>query len=282
MVTRPSPGSGNCRVVVVSEPGDWAGLLPLLHRHLALLPVLGLDCEWVSDGGTARPVCMLQLATVGGLVLLVRLLTAGPLPMDLRGILASPEVYKVGVAVGDDARKMLSGHGLEVGGCLDLRHLVLRCGGRHPGKLGLEALSAAVLGVALDKDWRLRAGDWEALTLTPRQVDYAANDALVGVNILWVVVSRYLTSGWLGWLRTVLWGQDRLQSEVSALLEPFVDLDFNNKEWKHQLREGKERSATPTCGVKGNRLNPTRRSPLYHNCMLQAPDGQVTHSRRCE
>ena len=35
----------------------------------------------------------------------------------------------------------------------------------------------------MDKDWRVRAGDWEADVLTARQVSYAANDALAAVNV---------------------------------------------------------------------------------------------------
>ncbi len=30
---------------------------------------------------------------------------------------------------------------------------------------------------------RVRAGNWESFLLTPRQLNYAANDALAGVNI---------------------------------------------------------------------------------------------------
>jgi hypothetical protein len=261
---------------VVSVPQDWAGLLPELRRHLALLPALGLDCEWVTaETGGARPVCLLQLATAHGLVIVVRLLHAWPLPAQLRELLASPEIYKVGVAVTEDGRKLLADHGLEVGGCVDLRHLVLAGlpeGGHHPGKLGLESLAAQVLGVTLDKDWRVRAGDWEADTLTDRQVNYAANDALVAVNILWTLLSRQFSSSPLRALASTLWHQARLEQEVSTVLDRFVDLNFNNRDWKQRL---KAKSPSPAASVIKGRHNSTRKTPLYHNCMLQAPDGQV-------
>ena len=266
-------------MVVVSSPRDWAAgaLVTELRRHLAKLPVLGLDCEWVSDGGSARPVCLLQLATCCGLVLLVRLHTAGGLPTGLREILASPEVFKVGVAVTDDARKLVADYGLDVASCVDLRHLVLSYRephSGHPGRLGLEALAERVLGVALDKDWRLRAGDWEAATLDPRQVEYAANDALVAVNILWVLLSRHFRRSWFLAFSSVLWDEARLQEEVAGALEQWLDLDFSNRDWKNQLKEVKERSLSPRDFAKGRDYS-TRKSPLYHNCMLQAPDGQV-------
>lgn len=59
-------------------------------------------------------------------------------------------------------------------GCIDLRHLVLlkeenegNGGGHH---LGLSALAKTFLSITLDKDWRVRASDWEADTLSKRQV----------------------------------------------------------------------------------------------------------------
>ena len=45
-----------------------------------------------------------------------------------------------------------------------------------------------MLGVELDKDWNTRTSNWEADTLTQRQLEYAANDALVAVNITWVII----------------------------------------------------------------------------------------------
>ena len=47
--------------------------------------MLGLDCEWTSSaGGSRRPVSLLQLATLDGLCVLVRLCHIPDLPDDLR------------------------------------------------------------------------------------------------------------------------------------------------------------------------------------------------------
>ena len=47
--------------------------------------MLGLDCEWVTElGGRRRPVALLQLATLDGLCVLVRLCRLRELPEDLR------------------------------------------------------------------------------------------------------------------------------------------------------------------------------------------------------
>ena len=49
--------------------------------------------------------------------------------------------------------------------------------------MSLSALSQQILGIALDKDWRIRCSDWEAESLSERQVQYAADDAIVAVKI---------------------------------------------------------------------------------------------------
>ena len=270
------PPGASTRVVLISNPADWEEVIKELRSHLTTFPVLGLDCEWVSEGGKANPVCLLQLATVKGLVILIRLNTAGPLPIALKKILASFEVFKVGVAVAGDSSKLVADHGLDVGGCVDLRHLVLDnrgSGDGHPGKLGLEALAGTFLGVSLDKDWKVRAGDWEAETLSERQLNYAANDALVAVNVLWRLIGKEFRRSWVSFLASLLWDEDRLKKEVALALEQWVDLEFNNRDWKQRLKE--EKSPSPqTVGLK-RMQNSVRKSPLYHNCMLEAPDGQL-------
>ena len=74
----------------------------------------------------------------------MRLHTVGGLPTGLREILAALEIFKAGVAISDDARKLMADYGLNVASCVDLRHLVLNYRKPHsgpPSKLGLEALA---------------------------------------------------------------------------------------------------------------------------------------------
>ena len=73
---------------------------------------------------------------------------------------------------------------LPVLGCLDLRAFVLRCRDfEHLEKLGLKNLTESILGQTLDKSPRLRLSDWEAEQLSQKQMEYAADDALVAVDI---------------------------------------------------------------------------------------------------
>lgn len=97
----------------------------------------------------------------------------------------------------------------QVQGCVDLRYLVLQCqkcessssgkaasGVKAPGNMGLNALAQKYLGRTLDKDWRVRASDWEADTLTRRQVKYKVNYFLLFrrkffVGMLWKVMKKH-------------------------------------------------------------------------------------------
>jgi len=267
-------GSGGCSIYLVNTASDWARVLPLLLKDMSSLPVIGLDCEWVSLDGKSGPVSMLQLATCSGMCVLVRLCNMATIPNTLKEVLARQDIFKVGVAVIDDSKKLITDYGVDVVSCVDLRHLVVRYW-THQGRLGLEALAQLVLGVKLDKDWRLRAGNWEAETLSDRQIEYAANDALVAINIAWVIVSSHLTCTMATWVRALMWDQESLVEGVVTILEEFSDLTFNNREWKMAMKSGKEKSKSPSPLNGKVRFNSIRKSPLYHNCMLQAPDGQV-------
>ena len=66
---------------------------------------------------------------------------------------------------------------------------------RNVGEIWIRKISSIFIWIYLLKflqDWRLRAGDWEAEMLSEKQINYAANDALVAVNILWVLLKQEL------------------------------------------------------------------------------------------
>lgn len=53
-------------------------------RHCDEFPVLGFDCEWLTVGGTRRPVALLQLTTHRGLCALIRLSHLRMIPSELK------------------------------------------------------------------------------------------------------------------------------------------------------------------------------------------------------
>ncbi len=98
------------------------------------LIVLGLDCEWVSQERQGEspvcPVALLQLAFPKGICFLIRLCKMeARLPDKLRDILQDRNVLKTGVGISEDVKKLNSCYGLVMQGCVDLRHVALRCRG---------------------------------------------------------------------------------------------------------------------------------------------------------
>ena len=96
--------------------------------------ILGLDCEWVSQErhgqNPASPVALLQLAFPKGTCFLIRLSKMeSKLPDKLRDILEDKNILKTGVGISDDVKKLNACYGLVVRGCVDLRHVALRCRG---------------------------------------------------------------------------------------------------------------------------------------------------------
>lgn len=81
----------------------------------------------------------------------------------------------------DDAQLLLNDYNIQVYGCIDLRYIARECSLQERS---LSALAYKLLGCVLDKDWRVRASDWEAESLCDRQIEYAALDAYVAVKIL--------------------------------------------------------------------------------------------------
>ena len=45
-------------------------------------------------------------------------------------LLGSHSVLKFGVGISSDARRLAAGFGVQTSGCVDLRHIALRCGVR--------------------------------------------------------------------------------------------------------------------------------------------------------
>lgn len=176
----------------------------------------------------------------------------------------------------DDARYLLQDYGIRVHGCLDLRHLMQQNGLLSHG--GLAGMAQSLLGITLDKSWRIRCSDWEASTLSAHQVQYASQDALVAVDIFSKLVQRGLRPWWHF--------RSRIQpkwSRIVELCQSYVDVKYKNKSKQEQsahaeVQEGRVRPMQPASRhttKTASRAFSTRQRPLYDNCILQAPDGEV-------
>uniref|UniRef100_A0A8C8B101 Exonuclease 3'-5' domain-containing protein 2 n=1 Tax=Otus sunia TaxID=257818 RepID=A0A8C8B101_9STRI len=286
-------------IVIVSEQEEWDRVEPFLKKELEKWPVLGIDCEWVSVEGKANPVSLLQMASSSGFCVLVRLprlvASGQTFPQTLLDIMADSAVLKVGVGCWEDACKLLHDYGLPVKGSMDLRYLAMRqrkdllhnC-------LSLKSLAEKVLNCPLDKSPHVRCSNWEAEELTQDQVLYAARDAQVSVA-LFLHLLEFAS------LPAVSEGEKSVTAWEKALgkCRGLVDIPFKGRRSGSagEEKSGEGRSPQKTKNRKSSvngqpsgsqqvrdlrrqKRKPlgmgysARKSPLYDNCFLHAPDGQ--------
>ncbi|XP_077546846.1 exonuclease 3'-5' domain-containing protein 2-like [Haemaphysalis longicornis] len=270
------------KAVVCSSPEEFKKVEELFLKLCRQSNVLGLDCEWVTAGKCRRNVALLQLAPTADFSVLLRLCKMFPdgagdaeelFPESLKNVLNDDSIVKVGVAVCDDADKLLRDYGLPVRGCLDLRH-VLRFFPelRHYPVGGLKTQARTILGVRADKSKLLTCSNWEADSLSAAQVNYAAADVLLSVQIFDQVVRDRLalTSYRPGWYR-------RLKDRTLAACDGLLDVPFSKPDRGLKLEKSPDSSNEgPSTPKKLGcfRSYAWRKAPLYGNCILQAPDGE--------
>ncbi|XP_038209288.1 exonuclease 3'-5' domain-containing protein 2 [Zerene cesonia] len=229
---------------------------------------IGFDCEWVTVLGKRQPVALIQLSTYDGFCSLFRLSKMNSIPASLKNLLEDEKIYKVGVAPVDDAKYVAADYGVYIKSTLDIRHIVELCG-YDPG--GLAALSLSLLGVTLDKTWRIRCSDWAATELTTRQINYAAADAHVAIKMFVNLVNKHQRRGLL-WFR----GKDHWDN-LNELCWKYADVCFKTKVTKKVKNGLKDKESKPSKDLVLSKRYPyaIRSKPLYHNCFLQAPDGEL-------
>lgn len=243
--------------------------------------VLGFDCEWVNEG----PVSLLQLATYNGVCALFRIGKIGYIPPKLKELLANKQILKVGVSSYEDGQKIVKDYGCRVLGTIDLRTLAQRS--NLPSPRSLAAMSLQYLRLEMDKIIEVRCGDWNAGTLTDEQVAYAACDAIASVLIydqivqkakekysIWENIINYLSSMYY----------QSLGVKYHCLPNGVIDTRFKAQPINSSVKQINNKiQKIPKC-LQDSKINsnaeyknsiPTRNKPLYHNCYLQAPDGDT-------
>ncbi|XP_053680516.1 exonuclease 3'-5' domain-containing protein 2 [Anopheles nili] len=255
------------QVHIINTTHDCRTIVEKLQKHCQEYNVLGFDCEWVSDQGKRRPVALLQLASHRGLCALIRLCTINRIPQELYDLLNDDNIIKVGVSPYEDARVLRDDYRLKVESTLDLRFMAERAG-LEP--LGIARLANEVLGITLDKHWKVRCSDWESPELSDRQIKYAASDAHVAVE-LFKKLSFKLVPHYPWTSRKVVLEQ------VLEEMDCFMDQPHNSRKLKAGgSSKAKAKLLTPQNNQKPNkRYHSTRTKPLYHNCVMQAPDGEL-------
>ncbi|XP_062908653.1 exonuclease 3'-5' domain-containing protein 2 isoform X3 [Mobula hypostoma] len=286
---------------VVESEVDWEQVWPPLRAELDHYPVIGIDCEWVSVKGKANPVSLLQIASYSGSCLLIRMpqmtRNSSLLPKTLLHVLGDVNILKVGVNAFEDGCRLLRDYGVTVKGCLDLRYLVMQQRKNNLAhSLSLKCLAQDTINFTLDKSLHLRCSNWEAQELTNDQVTYAARDAQVSVALFFHLLGFSSTSH----EDAVLFQRVPSWEQVLARCQGLIDIPFKSKMGggsrreegtgetnSQQRRRNKKLGANQKLPWDATTIDPrktqrkplgvgysARKSPLYDNCFLHAPDGQ--------
>ena len=140
--------------------------------------ILGFDTETRPSfkRGEFYKVALVQLATAN-IVYLIQIQKTG-LSEGFANILSNPNIIKAGVAIRDDIKGLQKFRRYNAEGFVDLS-LVAREKGI--GVESVKKLTALLLGFRISKS--AQTSNWETPTLTEKQIEYAATDAWVCLEI---------------------------------------------------------------------------------------------------
>lgn len=147
--------------------------------ELSMHDLIGFDTETkpAFRKGVYNYVSLLQLSTPD-VAFLIRLNEIG-LPDGIREIMEDPRVLKIGAAVLDDLRALRKhAQDFTPASFFDLNDQLKKVGFQN---IGVRNLAAMVLEIRISKSEQV--SNWEAPTLTEKQMLYAATDAWVCLEI---------------------------------------------------------------------------------------------------
>ena len=156
---------------------------------------LAIDTESDSLHHHREKVCLIQLASDNGHAVLIDPLAGADLT-PLGPLLADPSVAKVLHGADYDVTTLKRDFGFRFGGLFDTM-IAARFLGMP--EIGLAAVAAAELGVALSKD--SQKDDWSRRPLTPTQERYALADVEHLLVLHQRLVEKLIAAGRLEWVR---------------------------------------------------------------------------------
>ena len=162
------------KTAVISD----AAKLPKVIKEIMKHEVVGFDTETrpAFKKGQVYQVALLQLA-IPGKAFLVRIQHTG-VTEEIAELFHSPAVIKAGVGIRDDLKALRKHREFEPGSCLDLSILAKQAGLQVES---VKKLTALLLGFRISKS--SQTSNWEAPTLTQKQIEYAATDAWVCLEL---------------------------------------------------------------------------------------------------
>lgn len=164
-------------VVLVQTPDDFARALAVLSRA----DVLGFDTEskpMFHKGQASSGPHLLQLATDEQVFLIP--IGRGVQTDEIKAILESPTILKVGFGLSDDKQRLHAKLGVSMQNVLDLARLLRtepRC------DVGAKTAVAQFFGQKLQKSKKISTSNWAISPLSDKQKQYAADDAQVALRV---------------------------------------------------------------------------------------------------
>lgn len=159
---------------VISDPAKLARII----RDIEAFDVIGFDTETRPSfrKGQLYDVSLLQIATPVR-VYLIRLNHTG-LTNEIIGLLSNPKIVKAGVGIRDDLKALQKLRKFEPAGFHDLSVLAKQAGLQVES---VKKLTALLLGFRISKS--AQTSNWEVRTFTQKQIEYAATDAWVCLEL---------------------------------------------------------------------------------------------------
>ncbi len=168
-------------VVMAHSKKEVQDVLDILWKE----EVIGFDTETKPSfrKGVKNNVSLVQMATPEQ-AFLIRLNHTG-VTTDLRDLMSSPKITKVGIALRDDLKDLQELSSFDPAGFVELNQLVKQIGIESNG---LRKLAAIILGIRISKS--AQTSNWENEVLSEKQIRYAATDAWVCIEMYRQLVTR--------------------------------------------------------------------------------------------
>jgi ribonuclease D len=162
------------KVQVITEPSNFAKVVKEIEKH----PIVGFDTETRPSftKGQSYKVALLQLA-VPQKVFLIRMHHTG-LTDEITSIFENPGIIKAGVAIRDDIKALQKIKRFHPTAFVELATMSKEAGLQVES---VKKLTGLLLGFRISKS--AQTSNWEATTLTEKQIEYAATDAWVCLEI---------------------------------------------------------------------------------------------------
>ena len=162
------------KITLITDVAKLSKMVTEIEKH----DVVGFDTETRPSfkKGQSYKVALIQLA-IPDKVFLIRLHDTG-LADELISLFQNPNIMKAGVAIRDDIKFLQKLKHFEPAGFVELAALSKASGLQVES---VKKLAGLLLGFRISKS--AQTSNWEAATLTEKQLEYAATDAWVCLEI---------------------------------------------------------------------------------------------------